>query len=278
MTNNTSYHYVEHMTSSLESNDTVANHYPNDYDLCEPNSHHEDEEVSSNEYVEEWLNIEMGKRVSRQDKEEEKDALIDILKIVVEECKTIYKNAQIKAPSSRTSKIQGVSFVIEAKEGDSTKTLQCQLPPKEINPRSFTLPCTIGIGEKMKFDMNGGICHRVPFENIFMASSVQESKYFNPLEIKTDVYSYDSPACLLFEQSTHPCSDVSIDIIDSSDDMQELEGSQEDEVGSHLLENVLGYCIPMAREGFEEEEEWESDIEKACYTPPFVMSETSEVK
>ncbi|GJX21261.1 phospholipase-like protein [Tanacetum coccineum] len=299
-------------------------------------------------------NAEMGKRITGQDKEEEEDALIDILKIVVEECKTIYKNAQIKAPSSRTSKIQGVSFVTEAKEGDSIETLPCQLPPREMNPGSFTLPCTIGnlklyvmadlgasvnvmpkslfkhlkladlmetsmvvemvdmtkkallgivddilvkidkfmfhsdfvvidmlegpnetmllgkpflatihaqidvfrreillgIGEeKVKFDMNGGICHsRVPFKKIYMASSVQESEYFNPLEIETDVFPYDSPTCLLFEQSTHPCSDVSINTVDLSDDMQELEGSQKDEVGSHLLENVVSrwhVCKPV---------------------------------
>ncbi|GJY63891.1 hypothetical protein Tco_0465351 [Tanacetum coccineum] len=30
------------------------------------------------------------------------------------------------------------------KEGWTTKYLQCQLPPKELNLRSFTLPCTIG--------------------------------------------------------------------------------------------------------------------------------------
>ncbi|GKB80056.1 phospholipase-like protein, partial [Tanacetum coccineum] len=291
----------------------------------------------------------MGKRMTRQDKEEEEDALIDILKTVVEECKTIYKNAQNKAPSSRTSKIQGVSFVTGSEEGDSTETLPCQLPPKELNPKSFTLPYTIGnlklyamadvgasvnvmpkslfehlklanlkktsmvvemadmtkkapleivenilvkidklmfhsdlvvidmlegpnetmllgkpflatihaqidvfrreislgIGkEKVKFDSHS----RVPFKKIYMASFVQESEYFNPLEIETDVFSYDSPACLLFEQSTHPCSDVSIDTVDSSDDMQELKGSQEDEVGSHLLENVVSrwhVCKPI---------------------------------
>ncbi|GJV64373.1 copia protein [Tanacetum coccineum] len=165
----------------------------------------------------------------------------------------------------------------EAEEGDSSETLLCQLPPKEMNPGSFTLPCTIGnlklyvmadlgilvvnidvfrreislrIGEeKVKLDMNGRICHsRVPFEKIYITSSVQESEYFNPLEIETGVFSYDSPACLLFEQSTHPCSDVSIDIVDSSDHMQELKGSQEDEVGSHLLENVVSrwhVCKPI---------------------------------
>ncbi|GKB72283.1 hypothetical protein Tco_0933695 [Tanacetum coccineum] len=103
--------------------------------------------------------------------------------------------------------------------------------------------------EKVKFDMNGGICHsRVLFEKIYMASSVQESEYFNPLEIKTDVFSYDSLACLLFEKSTHPCSNESIDTVDSSDDMHELEGSQEDEVGSHLLENIVSrwyVCKPV---------------------------------
>ncbi|GJU38076.1 phospholipase-like protein [Tanacetum coccineum] len=211
---------------------------------------------------------------------------------------------------------QQVSFITEAEEGDSSETLLCQLPPKEMNPGSFTLPCTIGnlklyvmadlgtsvnvmpkslfkylkladlketnmvvemadmpkkallgivenilidvfrreislrIGEeKVKFDMNGRICHsRVPFEKIYITSSVQESEYFNPLEIETAVFSYDSPACLLFEQSTHPCSDVSIDIVDSSDHMQELKGSQEDEVGSHLLENVVSrwhVCKPI---------------------------------
>nr|GEW61400.1 hypothetical protein [Tanacetum cinerariifolium] len=98
---------------------------PNDYDLCAPKSYHEDEEVSFDKDVEEWLNAKIGKRMTMKDKEEKKDALIDILKIMVKECKTIYKNAQVKAPSSKTSKIQGVSFVTEAEEGDSIETLPC---------------------------------------------------------------------------------------------------------------------------------------------------------
>ncbi|GJY22873.1 copia protein [Tanacetum coccineum] len=71
----------------------------------------------------------------------------------------------------------------------------------------FRREVSLGIGEeKVKFDMNGGICHsKVLFEKIYMASSVQESENFNPLEIEND----------------------------------ELEGSQDDEVGSHLLENVV---------------------------------------
>ncbi|GKA64180.1 phospholipase-like protein [Tanacetum coccineum] len=238
-----------------------------------------------------------------------------------------------------TSKIQGISFVTEEEEEDSSKTLPCQLPPKEMNPGSFTLPCTIGnlklydmadlgdgvnvmpkslfkhlkladlketsmevemadmtkkaplgivenilvkinnflfhfdfvvidmleglnetmllgipflatihaqidvfrreillgIGEeKMKFDMNGGICHsKVPVEKIYMASSVQESKNFNPFEIENDVFSYDSPACLLLERGTLSCSEESIDIVDSIHDMQELEDHERQNVGGN---------------------------------------------
>ncbi|GJT13058.1 hypothetical protein Tco_0860100, partial [Tanacetum coccineum] len=98
---------------------------PNDFNLSVPNSHHEDEEVSFDKDVDEWLNTEMSKRINRQDKGEEEDALIDIVKIMVEECKSIYKKAQIKAPSSRTSKIQGISFVTEEEEEDSLETLPC---------------------------------------------------------------------------------------------------------------------------------------------------------
>ncbi|GJZ93566.1 phospholipase-like protein [Tanacetum coccineum] len=325
---------------------------PNDFNLSAPKSHHEDEEVSSD--VDEWLNAEMSKRMTGQDKEEEEDALIDILKTVVEECKSIYKKAQIKAPSSRTIEIQGISFVTEEEEEDSSETLPCQLPPKEMNPGSSTLSCTIGnlklyvmadlgagvnvmpkslfenlklvdlketsivvemanmtkkaplgivenilvkidkfmfhsdfividmleglnetmllgrpflatihaqidvfrreillgIGEeKVKFDMNRGICHSsVPFEKFYMASSVQESKNINPLEIENDVFSYDSPTCLLVEQGTPSYSDESIETVDSSDDMQELEGSQDDEVGRNLLENIISrwhVCKPV---------------------------------
>ncbi|GKE00298.1 retrovirus-related pol polyprotein from transposon TNT 1-94, partial [Tanacetum coccineum] len=58
---------------------------PNDCELSTPNSHHITKEVSSDEDVDEWLNAEMVKRMIGQDKDDEEDALIDILKIVVEE-------------------------------------------------------------------------------------------------------------------------------------------------------------------------------------------------
>nr|GEW61808.1 hypothetical protein [Tanacetum cinerariifolium] len=81
-----------------------------------------------------------------KDKENEEDALIDILKSLVGECKSIHtnKNIRVKAPSCGTNKVQGLSFVLEDEEGDILGALPCQLPPKELNPGSFTLPCTIG--------------------------------------------------------------------------------------------------------------------------------------
>ncbi|GJZ75857.1 phospholipase-like protein [Tanacetum coccineum] len=209
-------------------------------------------EVNSDEDVDEWLNEELSKRLTRQDKKEEEDALINILKI-------------------------GVSFVAENEKGDSSETLPYRQPSNEINAGSFTLPCTIGnlniyamtdvgvginmmpkslfehlkltnfketcmdvkmgdmtkkapleivekirgeilleVGnEKVKFDVNGEICHsRVPFEKIYMTSSIQKSKYFNPHE------NNDSPA---LEQRTFHYREESIGTVDSSSDSKENE-------------------------------------------------------
>ncbi|GJY47681.1 phospholipase-like protein [Tanacetum coccineum] len=52
--------------------------------------------------------------------------------------------------------------------------------------------------EKIKFNIDSyqGI------EKIFMVSTGQEEETFNPLEIGIDLFSYESPACLQFEQRT----------------------------------------------------------------------------
>ncbi|GJY69176.1 hypothetical protein Tco_0472158 [Tanacetum coccineum] len=223
---------------------------------------YETEEVSSDEDVDEWLNEELSKRMTGQDKEEEENALIDILKTVVEECKSIYKKAQIRTPSSRTSVIQEVSFVAEEEEVDRArinmmpKSLFEHLKLANLKKTSMVIEIAIdtleepdetilsgrpflatihaqidvfrgeillGVGnEKVKFDMNGEICHsRVPLEKIYMASSIQESEYFNPHEMEND----DSPA---LEQRTFHYSEESVDTVDSSSDSQEEEVCEED--------------------------------------------------
>nr|GEU76416.1 hypothetical protein [Tanacetum cinerariifolium] len=100
----------------------------------------------------------------------------------------------------------------------------------------FRVEISLEIGnEKVKFDMNGEICHSmVPLEKIYMASSIQKSKYFNPHEIEND----DSPT---LEQRTFYYCEKSIGIVDFSS------GSKENEVGSHFSENVSRWhvCKPV---------------------------------
>ncbi|GJY61911.1 copia protein [Tanacetum coccineum] len=278
---------------------------PNDYRLFTPQYHYETEEVSSDEDVDEWLNEELSKRMTRQDKEEEEDALIDILKTVnnvkdssetLPSIETnpgsftlfctignlkIYAMADVGTginmiPKSlfehlKLDNLKKTNMVIEM--GNMTKRTPLGIAeniPVKIDKFLFhsdfvvidTLKepdetillgrpflatihaqidvfrgeISLGVGnEKVKFDMNGEICHsRVPLEKIYMESTIQESEYFNPHEMENN----DSSA---LEQITFHYSEESVDTVDSSSD------SQENEVGSHLSENVSRWhvCKPV---------------------------------
>ncbi|GKB08709.1 reverse transcriptase domain-containing protein [Tanacetum coccineum] len=52
--------------------------------------------------------------------------------------------------------------------------------------------------EKFKFNINSHQC----IEKIYMVDIGQEEETFNPFEIRIDLFSYESPACLEFEQRT----------------------------------------------------------------------------
>nr|GEZ15561.1 hypothetical protein [Tanacetum cinerariifolium] len=41
-------------------------------------------------------------------------------------------------------RVDSYSFVAQNNKERMTEVIQCKLPPKELNPRNFTLPCTIG--------------------------------------------------------------------------------------------------------------------------------------
>ncbi|GJU91688.1 hypothetical protein Tco_1304111 [Tanacetum coccineum] len=174
----------------------------------------------------------------------------------------------------------------------------------------FKRESSLGIGkDRVKFDMDGGVCHsRILVEKIYMANSVHEEEYFNPLEIEDDVYSYESPACLLFEQRTQAYDNKSVDTLELANNMQELEDKHEDMVrygnkniddttrerryyewvaqnnefkdndSSHEATISMRAQYPWYDEGFEEEERWESGIEKTDYEPPFVDIETFKIK
>ncbi|GJX18857.1 hypothetical protein Tco_0221534 [Tanacetum coccineum] len=56
-----------------------------------------EEELSSKEDLDEWLKDEMEKHMSKQNKKNEEDALIAIIKSIREECRVVHKNKQISA-------------------------------------------------------------------------------------------------------------------------------------------------------------------------------------
>ncbi|GKF17490.1 hypothetical protein Tco_0062408 [Tanacetum coccineum] len=88
--------------------------------------------------------------------------------------------------------------------------------------------------------MDGGVCHsRIPVEKIYMANSIHEEEYFNPLDIEDDVFSYESPAYLLFEQHTQSYDNESVDTIDSANNMQELEDKHKDMVRGPNLDIII---------------------------------------
>nr|GEX75027.1 hypothetical protein [Tanacetum cinerariifolium]GEX75031.1 hypothetical protein [Tanacetum cinerariifolium]GEY28233.1 hypothetical protein [Tanacetum cinerariifolium] len=71
-----------------------------------------------------------------------------------------------------TSKNQRISFVTKEEEEDSLETLPCQLPPKEINPRSFNLPRIIGnlkLYDMADLGADVNVMHKSLFEHLELA-------------------------------------------------------------------------------------------------------------
>ncbi|GJY31132.1 hypothetical protein Tco_0414627 [Tanacetum coccineum] len=54
---------------------------------------------------------------------------------------------------------------------------------------------SLGIREdRIMFNINGNVHHpTIPIEKVYLAKSNQEEESFNPLEIRNDLFSYDSP-------------------------------------------------------------------------------------
>ncbi|GJZ01735.1 hypothetical protein Tco_0519696 [Tanacetum coccineum] len=87
----------------------------------------------------------------------------------------------------------------------------------------FKREISLGIRkDRVLFDMDGNVCHsNILAEKVYMTNSIQDDEPFNPLRIGDDLFSYESPACLQFEQCTRFCDDESIDTVNSSDNIQE---------------------------------------------------------
>ncbi|GJT17044.1 hypothetical protein Tco_0875750 [Tanacetum coccineum] len=118
--------------------------------------------------VDEWLNAEITKHISMQGVENMKDALISIIKSIRQEM----KDGIMKRPFLESTRAQ-------------------------INV--FNEESSFEIGSK-KFKFNIDSYQSV--EKIYMVKIRQEEEIFNPLEIGIELFSYESPACLQFEQIT----------------------------------------------------------------------------
>ncbi|GJV22040.1 putative ribonuclease H-like domain-containing protein [Tanacetum coccineum] len=124
----------------------------NHYDLVALPSEHEEldpvhavntpsleEELSSKEDLDEWLNAEMEKHMSKQEEKNKEDALIAIIKSIREECRVVHKNKQIRVA---TANLKNSSEAVEDFVNNDKFTSNSQ-SLKELNPGSFLLPFII---------------------------------------------------------------------------------------------------------------------------------------
>ncbi|GJT88029.1 reverse transcriptase domain-containing protein [Tanacetum coccineum] len=230
------------------------------------------EEVSLEKDLDEWLNVEMEKHMSKQEEKNEEDALIAIIKSIREEYTvnndsfksnlpsleelnpgrfllpfTInnynsYAIANIDASNNimprsiyeylKLANHEGAAMSVEMDDMTQQETLET-LKNDLVKINKFEFPCdfvvtdmpenlgemtilgrpfletihaqidvfqeeiSLGIGEdRIKFDVKGNPCQSD------ISTTSQEEESFNPLEIGPDLFSYESPACLQFEQDT----------------------------------------------------------------------------
>nr|GEZ83794.1 hypothetical protein [Tanacetum cinerariifolium] len=147
------------------------------------------------------------------------------------------------------------------KEEWTTKDIQCQLPPKELNLGNFTLPCTIG-----NFNFYG-------MADLGASVNVMPRNTFEYLGVSID----PKP------DRTGPRPNWS-----RTPDRGPDRNAKEYELGigkkGHMLYKIWEYCKDVHRDntywwhdhGFEKEECDEMEIEVEKYDPPAVQVETFE--
>ncbi|GJS88219.1 copia protein [Tanacetum coccineum] len=106
---------------------------------------------------------------------------------------------------------------------------------------------SLGIGEdRVLFDMNGNVCQSsVPVEKVYVTNSILNEEPFSPLKIGEDLFSYESPSCLQFEQRSRFCVDESIDIVDSNDEMHEPEDRHKKVKNFEKITSRWHVCKPV---------------------------------
>ncbi|GJS91721.1 hypothetical protein Tco_0774357 [Tanacetum coccineum] len=111
---------------------------------CESDVEEQELDDQTDKTVNEWFKTKIKKYRRMQQKKDREKVTKEVPRSSIDEYRAIFaKGAQV----DRTNELYEVSFVVDddVLEWDiPSKFLPCQLPPKELNPGSFTLPCTIG--------------------------------------------------------------------------------------------------------------------------------------
>ncbi|GKB31987.1 phospholipase-like protein [Tanacetum coccineum] len=150
-----------------------------------------EEELSSKEDLDEWLKAEMEKHMIKMDDMTQQEILRTMKNVMVKidkfelPCDFVVTDMP---ESIREMIILGRPFL---------ETIHAQT---DVFQEEFPL----GVGkERIKFDVNGNPRQsNITIEKIYMENTSQEEESFNPLKIGQDLFSYESPACLQFDQDT----------------------------------------------------------------------------
>ncbi|GJQ92215.1 phospholipase-like protein [Tanacetum coccineum] len=145
--------------------------------------------------------------------------------------------------------------------------------------------------EKFKFDINSYQC----IEIFYMIDMAHEEETFNPLEIGIDLFSYESPACLEFEQrrEAREIGDPYSKRFDEynrvfKNEIEHLSNEYILRIGNkrYVLDDVWEKCQQNYKktneawhdEAYEEDEMCRIRDEKTDYDPPYVNIKSFEVK
>ncbi|GKD52658.1 hypothetical protein Tco_1281634 [Tanacetum coccineum] len=181
-----------------------------------------EEELSSEEDLDEWLNAKMEKHMSMQEEKNDEDALIAIIKSIREKSnidaaamsvemdhmKQQETLGTVKNVLVKTDKFEFLCdlVVIDMPENLGEMIILGRPFLETIHAQIdvFQEEISLGIGkDRIKFDVNGNPRRpNITIEKIYMENTSQKEESFNPLEIGHDLFSYKSPACLQFEQDT----------------------------------------------------------------------------
>ncbi|GKC56470.1 reverse transcriptase domain-containing protein, partial [Tanacetum coccineum] len=168
-----------------------------------------EEELSLGEDLDEWLNAEMEKHMSKQKEKNKEDALIAIIKSIREEYasnnvmpRSIYEYLNL-------DNLGGAIVSVKMDDMTQQETLGT-VKNVVVKINKFEFACDFVVTDMSKNLGEMIILGRPFLETIHAQIDIFQEEFhlgleeesFNPLEIGHDLFSYESPACLQFEQDT----------------------------------------------------------------------------